>query len=85
MKYEKGLPKEAEVCKDQKCETMAMQDIFQIYEEIFEKMKSEGKLTLTYGPFKYELCTKGNPDGLIKKFTNIMYAMGLLCNLKMYN
>jgi hypothetical protein len=73
--YPEVLPNEVEVCKDQKCETMEMQDFLPIYEEIFKKMKSGEKLTMTYGPFgprpfKYELCMKGNPNGLIKKFTN---------------
>ena len=44
MNYEKELPSELEVCKDEECETISIEDEL---EEIVQKIMSGGKFTIT--------------------------------------
>jgi len=55
------LPTEVEVCIDQKCEAMQI-------EEIIQQILSGGKLTITFGPLNFESSVNGDINRLIKKF-----------------
>ena len=67
MNYEKQLPSELELCKDEECETISIEDEL---EAIVQKIMSGGKFTITYGPVKFDLSISGNPNGLILKFSD---------------
>merc|ERR1719431_1625730 len=68
--FPRELSSELEVCKDEECETMSIDDE---REEIVQKIMSGGKFTITYwtltGPVNFDLSISGNPNGLILKFS----------------